>query len=114
MSKTGGWASLFGPSKQATTNPSSTVYLVAIRLCEGGSAPQDIVEVIWVASNFKSGRCSTGAIIDFMHKGRIAKISDGVQETTVEIVRPDDRSPFIRTSRDLSEPDALLALPRFT
>jgi hypothetical protein len=114
MSKTGGWASLFGPSKQAAINPSSTVYLVAIRLCEGGSTTEDIVEVIWVASNFKRGRCSTGAIIDFMDKGRVAKISDGVQETTVEIVRPDDRSPYIRTTSDLSEPDAMLALPRFT
>jgi hypothetical protein len=104
---------MFGPTKSEGQAASQGVHLVAIRLAGRRSGPEDIVELIWVSPNFKSGRCSTNSMVEYIDNGRFAKVSDGRLEWAVEIVRPDDRAPYLRTSSDDTYQDKLLALPQF-
>jgi len=88
------------------------VYVVAVHL-SGGQRREHIAEVIWVDSkSFKSGRCTTATMVDFVNKypGQ-ARVTDGNTTASVEVVNA--KPPYLRSEADPSKADNLLSIPRF-
>ena len=88
-------------------------YIVGVELTPGGTGVHHISKVFWVSDRFQSVIVDAAGIIDYIANGNVVKVSDGKQETVVEVIRESGRTPFIRTSADQSKRDNLLELPRF-
>ena len=90
------------------------IYIAAVRLAEGGTGVEHIAEVIWMSSNHASGKDSVVTVVSAVDENPgLVKVSDGNTETDVEVVRPQGRRPYIRTTADRSKRDNLLDLPRY-
>jgi Protein of unknown function (DUF3892) len=90
------------------------IEITAIRF-EGGSAHEDITDVLWRSAATALGHCPREAIIGWLDESNEnrAAVADGSGWVDVAVVRRPSQSPYIRARRDGVWRDDLLALPRF-
>ena len=91
------------------------LYVTRIRLNPPTSTNHvHITKLEWKNSTTgKTGISTTQEMITWIDGGNEARVSDGVKEVTVHVVRPSSGSPYLRTKADGRWTNNLLALPRF-
>jgi len=87
-------------------------HVVAVHLAPNGTKTEHIQELIWVADNFVGGRASVQTMVDFLRKnpGQLVVSS---KESTAVVQVVEANPPYIRSARDSSVSDNLLAITKF-
>ena len=89
------------------------VYVAAIHL-SGGTGHEHIASFVWVQEGtFKSGISDQMNMAKFIADGGQVKVSDGLRQAAVGVVRPQGGAPYLRSFADGQWTDNLLSMPRF-
>lgn len=86
------------------------VYITHVRFDGEGTGPEHIVMLRWRQA---IGDTNITDMIKWIERGGIAKVTDGIREEEVTVVRAPGRKPYLQTITAGQYTNKIVELPRF-